>query len=506
MLLPREVSIREVQEKMRVARGSVLLKYSRRPVYFFVNCSSQKTIAMATTRRKFLQTLGSSSSLLLAGLPALADQTNIHKLLSQVKVSSNDKVRIALIGAGIIGHYDAETALKVPGVELVAVCDLYRGRLDRAKEKWGKDLYVTRNYKEILARKDIDAVLVCTCDHWHDHITIAALNAGKHVYCEKPMVHHVEEGLAVIAAQKASGKVLQVGSQRASSVIFLEAQKYFKQGIVGDLTYVESYVDRNSANGAWQYTIPSDASTKTIDWEMFLGDAPKTAFDPVRFFRWRNYKAYGTGVAGDLFVHNVTGLHTITGSQGPESIYALGALNYWKDGRDAYDIVTGIMQYPKTEQHNAFQFYTRVNLADGAGGGQSTRLIGTEGVIEVKSNSIQIKHFKRAVAPSIGGYDSLESFPKAMQESLLASYNTKYSADDRKIKEGDQVIFEAPKGYDDRLDHFINFFESIRMGKTAFEDGAFGLRAAGPAVLCNKSAELKKAIHWDPLQMKVISS
>ena len=460
---------------------------------------------MATTRRKFLQTLGSSSSLLLAGIPALADQTNIQKLLSAVKVSANDKVRIGLIGAGIIGHYDAGTAIKVPGVELVAVADLYQGRLERAKEKWGTDIFVTRNYKELLARKDIDAVLVCTCDHWHDHITIDALKAGKHVYCEKPMIHHVEEGLAVIAAQKASGKVLQVGSQRASSVIFLEAQKHFQKGVIGDLTYVESYVDRNTASGAWQYTIPSDANLQTISWDLFLGDAPKVAFDPVRFFRWRNYKAYGTGVAGDLFVHNVTGLHTITGSKGPESIYALGALNYWKDGRDAYDLVTGIMQYPKTAQHNAFQFFTRVNLADGAGGGQSTRLIGTEGVIEIKNSSINIKHFKRAVAPSIGGYDSLESFPKSMQESLLATYNTKYSADDRKVKEGDQINFEAPKGYDDRLDHFINFFESIRAAKPTFEDAAFGLRAAGPAVLCNKSAELKNVIRWDPEKMKVIT-
>ena len=460
---------------------------------------------MATTRRKFLQTLGSSGSLLLAGLPAFADTKKVKTLLSQVKVSANDKVRIALIGSGITGHYDTDTALKVPGVELVAVCDLYQGRLDRAKEKWGKDLFVTRNYKEILARKDIDAVLVCTCDHWHDHITIDALKAGKHVYCEKPMVHHAEEGLAVVAAQKASGKVLQVGSQSASSVLFLEAQKYFKQGTIGELAYAEAYNDRNSANGAWQYTIPSDASAKTIDWDMFLGDAPKVAFDPVRFFRWRNYKAYGTGVAGDLFVHNFTGLHTVTGSLGPDTIFAAGALNYWKDGRDAYDIVTGIMRYPKTEAHNGFQFYTRVNLADGAGGGQGNRFIGTEGVIEVKSNSILIKHFKRPVAPGIGGYDSMESYPKAMQESLLAEYNAKYTAEDKKAKIGDEIIFEAPKGYDSRLDHMINFFEAVRTGKPILEDASFGLRAAGPAILCNKSVELNSAIHWDAKEMKVIT-
>ncbi len=460
---------------------------------------------MPSTRRKFLQTLGGSGSLLLTGLPAFSGKSDIQTLLSKVKVSSNDKVRIGLIGSGIIGHYDTETALKVPGVELVAVADLYQGRLDRAREKWGRELFVTRDYQELLARKDIDAVLVCVCDHWHDHITIDALKAGKHVYCEKPMVHHVEEGLAVINAQKESGKIVQVGSQSASSVLFLEAKKYFREGIIGDLALAESYNDRNSANGAWQYTIPSDASPKTIDWDRFLGDAPKVAFDPLRFFRWRNYKAYGTGVAGDLFVHHFTELHTVTGSNGPSQVYSLGALNYWKDGRDAYDLVTGIMQYPKTEQHNAFQYYTRVNLADGAGGGASTRLVGTEGVIQITGNSIKIKHFKRPVAPSIGGYDSLESFPKAMQESLLRDYNVKFTEADKKTQNFDEIIFEQPRGYDARLDHMINFFEAVRSGKSVVEDATFGLRAAAPALLCNTSSEKQKAINWDPVNMKIIA-
>lgn len=462
---------------------------------------------MEKSRRQFIQSLSASTSLLLGGIPLLgADERPLTQILEKIKVSPNDTIRIGLIGSGIIGHYDTTTALKVPGVELVAVADLYQGRLDRAKEKWGKDLFVTRNYKEILARKDIDAVLVCTSDHWHDHITIDALKAGKHVYCEKPMVHHVEEGLAVVAAQKASGKVLQVGSQRASSVVFQEARKYYQQGTIGEITYVEAYTDRNSANGAWQYSIPTDASLQTVSWDMFLGDAPKVAFDPVRFFRWRNYKAYGTGVAGDLFVHNVTGLHTVTNSLGPERIYAQGALNYWKDGRDAYDLLTGFMTYGKTENHNAFQFMTRVNLADGAGGGEGTRLIGTEGVIEVKNRGIKIKHFKRAKVASMGGYDSLESFPKAMQDAMLADYNGKYSPDDRRMKVLDEIEFNAPQGYDDRLDHFINFFDSIRTGKPVFEDASFGLRAAGPSVLCNTSVEIGKPIEWDAVNMKVKKS
>ena len=109
-------------------------------------------------------------------------------------------------------------------------------------------------------------------------------------------------------------------------------------------------MDRTDALGAWQYTMPPNVEPKDLDWNTFLGDAPKRPFEPVRFFRWRNYKDYGTGVAGDLFVHLLTGLHTVTGSMGPSSIYALGDLNYWKDGRDAYDLVTALLNYPKTDK------------------------------------------------------------------------------------------------------------------------------------------------------------
>jgi predicted dehydrogenase len=406
---------------------------------------------------------------------------------------------------GIIGHYDTECALQVPGVELVAVADLYQGRLDRAKEKWGNQLFTTRDYRQILSRSDVDAVLVCTSDHWHDRISIDAMNAGKHVYCEKPMVHHIEEGHAVIAAQKRTGKVFQVGSQRASSVAILEARKQLQSGIIGELTFVEATCDRSSANGAWQYTMPTDASAKTIDWDTYLGDAPKVAFDATRFFRWRNYKDYGTGVAGDLFVHLITGLHTMTGALGPKRIFALGDLTYWKDGRDAYDLVNGVMEYAKTEKHPAFQFVTRVNLADGGGGSMTTRLVGTEGVIEMGWNDFKIKHFKRPIAPDFGGYDSVESFPKAMQESLQKQYDAKYSKADREWKNGEEIKYAAPENYDDRYDHMISFFSGIRENKPILEDATFGLRAAGPSLACNLSAERGQMVHWDPVTMKVLS-
>jgi predicted dehydrogenase len=460
---------------------------------------------MNNTRRDFIRKISGTSALIVGGMALTDAYGKTITLKSETKISTNDKIRIALIGSGIIGHYDTDTALKVPGIELVAVCDLYKGRLERAKEKWGKDLFTTRDYREILSRKDIDAVLICTSDHWHDRISIDAMNAGKHVYCEKPMVHHIEEGQAVIDTQKKTGKVFQVGSQVASSVLTAEAKKMYESGIIGELCYVEATNDRSSANGAWQYTIPTDANTQTVDWDAYIGDAPKVPFDAKRFFRWRNYKDYGTGVAGDLFVHLLTNLHTITSSIGPNKIFALGELNYWKDGRDAYDLVTSLMQYPERKEHPSFQFYTRVNLADGGTAGSPAKIVGTEGIIELGYGSMKVKSFKRPKAPEFGGYDSVNTFSAAQQEESAKAYKALFSDEDKKWNYAKEITFRVPEGYDERVDHFINFFESIRTGKKVAEDATFGLRAAAPALACNLSAELGKPVLWDAEKMKITS-
>ena len=459
---------------------------------------------MKNNRRDFIKKMGSTSALMFGGMALTDAYGKTITLKSEAKITANDKVRIGLIGSGIIGHYDTDTALKVPGVELVAVCDLYTGRLERAKEKWGKDLFTTKDYREILTRKDIDAVLICTSDHWHDRISIDAMNAGKHVYCEKPMVHHIDEGQAVIDTQKKTGKVFQVGSQVASSLITAEARKIYQSGLIGELAYVEATNDRSSANGAWQYTIPTDANTQTVDWDKYVGDAPKVPFDAKRFFRWRNYKDYGTGVAGDLFVHLLTNLHTITGSIGPDKIFALGELNYWKDGRDAYDLVTSLMQYPERKEHPSFQFFTRVNLADGGSSSAPYKFVGTEGVIELGWNSLKVKNFKRPKAPEFGGYDSVDTFSASQQAESAKAFKAMYSDDDKKWNYGKEVTFKEPDGYDSRLDHFINFFESVRTGKKVHEDATFGLRAAAPALACNMSAELGKPVLWDAEKMKLV--
>ena len=162
--------------------------------------------------------------------------------------SANDRIRIALIGAGIMGSEDATSSLAQDGVEMAAVADVYEGRLTRAKERWGSQVATTRDYREVLARPDIDAVIIATPDHWHAQIAVDAMNAGKDVYVEKPMVQKVEDGRRIIDAQKKTGRVLQVGSQRVSSVVYQKTRDLIKAGAIGQVNTIEAWWDRNSAH------------------------------------------------------------------------------------------------------------------------------------------------------------------------------------------------------------------------------------------------------------------
>jgi len=289
------------------------------------------------SRRKFLQQIG-ATSLAAAALPlqslSAREKAEERILRYEKKISTGSTIRLGVIGFGVQGHMDLETALKVPGVELAGICDLYTGRLENAKEMFGKDLYTTRNYKDLIDRTDIDAVIIATTDCWHARITIDSLAKGKHVYCEKPMVFKISEGQAVIAAQKKYGKTLMVGSQRVSSIGLVKAKELLAAGEIGKLNMVNAVYDRQSSIGAWEYTIPKDANAETTDWNKFIEVTEKMEFDSKKFFWWRAFKEVGTGVAGDLFVHLLSGTHMMTNSNGPENIYSTGQFSYWKDGRN----------------------------------------------------------------------------------------------------------------------------------------------------------------------------
>ncbi len=445
---------------------------------------------------------------LVSSSPLLFSRTYNQRLLMESRsydsttFAANDNINLALIGSGIQGIYDANSALRIPGVKLVATCDLYTGRLDRAQELWGDDIFVTRDYREILDRKDVDAVIVATPDHWHRKISIEALNAGKAVYCEKPMVQKFEEGQELIETHKGSGQVMQVGSQGMSSLGNEKAKQLYEDGAIGQIVMLDMFNDRYSAEGAWQYPIPPDANPDTVDFDTFLGLAPNVPYELVRFFRWRNYRDYGTGVAGDLFVHAFSTLNFILGSNGPNRAFSTGGLRYWKDGRDVPDVTMTLYDYPETKTHAAFNAAFRVNFIAGGGGGGGFRLVGTEGEMEVNSNHVKLIRSKLSMKPE--GY-ALIAYTEENQKKIRAAYDQKYPGDRSSDLNIGETVYEAPDDYKgSHYDHFYNFFQGIRGEKKIIEDPTFGLRAAGAALLANESYYQGKPVKWNPDSMSLI--
>ena len=245
----------------------------------------QNRYGNALNRRDFMR-LGVGAA--TAGATAKVTLLELRALRA---VPPSDTLRFASIGTGVRGCEDLKTALSCPGTEMVAVCDLYDGRLTAAQEVAQKQLATTKDYRAVLDRKDVDFVIVATPDHWHAKIVEDACSAGKDVYCEKPMSHTVEEGFAMAAAAEKYNRIVQVGSQRRSGIVFAKAREIYASGALGQVTAIEAWIDRNDASGAWVYPIPPDASERTIDWSQFLGSAPKRPFERLAPRRHRHHLA-----------------------------------------------------------------------------------------------------------------------------------------------------------------------------------------------------------------------
>ena len=312
---------------------------------------------------------------------------------------------------------------------------------------WGDQLFTTRDYREVLARPDVDAVIIATPDHWHAQMAIDAMKAGKDVYVEKPMVQELDEGPAVIEAARQTNRILQVGSQRVSSIVYAKARELFKAGAIGELNLVEAWMNRNSSIGAWQYSIPPDASPATIDWDRFLGNAPKRPFEPMRLFRWRNYRDYGTGIPGDLFVHLFTGIHFVLDSLGT-------------DARDGDRRSPLLERRPRRAGCHARAL--RLSEDRGASGvhavaqGELRRRRRRRSGVPLH-RSRRHAHDRRArghavapAAPRTIPATPADTFAKAMQEAYMKEHRAKYP-EQTELRPTSEEVYAAPAGYSDSL-------------------------------------------------------
>jgi predicted dehydrogenase len=438
------------------------------------------------TRRAFIQIGAGSVAAGAAGKINLLEPAALWG--AGRMVAASDRVRFASIGTGTRGCELLQASLAVPGIECVAVCDLYDSRHEAAQEAVQKQVPATRKYREILDRKDVDAVIVAVADHQHRRVVVDACAAGKDVYCEKPMSHTIEDGFAMVDAVRKGNRIMQVGSQRVSSIVYQKAREMYAAGALGDVFYIEGSSNRNSASGAWVYPIPSDASEQTIDWNTFLEGAPQRPFDAARFFRWRCFADYGEGLAGDLFVHLLSGIHFISGiNEVAARAQSSGGLFRWKDGRDFPDLIETVYDYPK------FRVSLCCNLNNE--GGEPIKFHGTKGTMEINGQTLTFT--PQDGSPKPEAY-STKGWPARLRNQYLAQWSAEHPPtaplDYQPIE---AEIFTAPLGYSDVSAHQANFFDAVRTRKPVVENEEFGNHAAIGCHLANYAYFKNKIATWD---------
>ncbi len=315
----------------------------------------------SVSRRGFLQTAGAATG------AALAANTFAHPAIGAVK-GANEKLNFAILGPGgraqaHIGHLlDMKKEGKL--VDIVGVADVWDGNKN-VGDKIGRGLYpsaercgldindkskVTKDYRKLIDNKDIDAVVIATPDHWHATMAIQAMEAGKDVYCEKPMCHTIDEARRICDTQTKTKQIMTVGVQSTASPIWKMANDVITSGRIGKVMQAQTSYYRNSAVGQWRYYhLTEDMNPKTVDWKMFLGTeqglAPDQPFNRAKYAQWRCYWDFGGGMYTDLFVHQLTHLIQAVGVRFPRRVVGGGGLYLEYDGRDVPDVATVVADY-----------------------------------------------------------------------------------------------------------------------------------------------------------------
>jgi predicted dehydrogenase len=303
-------------------------------------------------RRDFLKTAGAAGMSIGLANSALAGRGS--KMSGRV-IGANDRINVGVIGTGGRGSYVASVFAKVGeknnSCQIVGVCDVYEKRKRLNAEKFKCDGYL--DYKEVIGRSDVDAVLIATPDHWHAKIALEAMDHAKDIYLEKPMCHTNEEIKQLVNTVKETKRVLQVGSQTTSGDQWWKARKAIADGMIGQMIMSQGSYHRNSIGGEWNDGWPIDPEAgpdgkgdSYIDWKTWLGPAPKRAYDGDRFFRFRKYWDYSGGIATDLFYHVVAPLNICWGqAQFPTRVSGTGGIYVFKDEREVPDTFNLVADY-----------------------------------------------------------------------------------------------------------------------------------------------------------------
>lgn len=414
-------------------------------------------------------------------------------------VAPSDTLRIGVLGIGARAQQDASSFMTVPGVEVVAAADVYKDRLVRAKELLGEKLETTGDYRRILDRKDIDAVLIGSPDHWHKRMIIEAMDAGKDVYCEKPMTYTIDEGFEIIEAEKRTGRILQIGSQWVNSPLTDIAQKWINEGRCGQITLVKAWENRNTPSGAWFYPIAPDGNEQNIDWKQWLGSAPQHPFDARRYFRWRCYWDYSGGLQTDLVVHHLNTLHYLMKEPCPRSAITFGGTYRWKKiypETEVPDVVQSLFEYP------GFTYNVSLTL-NSSTQGFGAYFMGTKGTVQVSES--ELAFYADNPLDDYGWV--VDAWPDKMQQAFVKENNI--VGINQPWSRGTCLTPQTIEHYTivgEPTDlHVKAFVDCVRSRKKTKESGVEGHNAALGAHLANMSYRAgSRKVTWDGKKAAVV--
>lgn len=436
--------------------------------------------ANQSNRRDFV---ASAAALGLAG-SAMAKSSSSKSAQGRV-IGANDRINVAVIGTGGRGFYvgdkfDKYNEIKANSCQIVGVCDVYQKRVTRGKERFKCD--GTLDYREILNRSDVDAVIVATPDHWHAKIALEAMDKGKDVYLEKPMCHTIAEVKQLIDTVRETKRIVQVGSQTTSGDQWWKARKAIADGMLGDMIMSQGSYHRNSTDGEWNWKIDPDASpTKSgddyIDWKMFTAAAAnsKIPYDADRFFRYRKYWDYSGGVATDLYFHVMAPMNVCWGdAQYPERVIGSGGIYKFKDEREVPDTFHLVAEYKQ-----GFSVVLSSSMAN------SEHIPGL--IRGYQGSLIMVEHGRfEGFAPHIT--------VKPEKRVINAEYKAKW---------GEEPIKIEVENKDTMFTHIGNFLDCIRSRQKPTLDVETAARAQVAITMSVQSYRQGKVLYFDERTFKV---
>jgi predicted dehydrogenase len=413
-----------------------------------------------TARREFLAGL--------AAAPAVLAQRN-----------PNDKIGVAVVGVGTRGYFLFTEFQKIPNTEVRVICDLYDGNIRRAQQAATyKDMRVIKEWEKAVEAPEVDAVVIATPDFWHAPMVIKAAQAKKDIYVEKGWCRTLDEAKKMRKAIKDNGVVMQLGHNYNSMPTFHKAREIFQSGALGKTPLIRLYIDRTNPHPEWQFytaydvqQAPADASPQTIDWQRFTANASKRPFDVERFFTWRRWWEYGTGIAGDLMSHLWDSANMVAGLGIPEGMQTQGGQYFWKDGRDVPDMWNVVMDYPSKETAVTFScsFHSRHQ-------GELEQFLGRDLTMDLSPG-----------------------FLRTWEAEWKPEFRQKYGRNATV-----QPVYEYKKGDVEVSDHWTNFIDSMRTRQKPRCDVDRAFEEAAVIAMSVEAYKRERRVKWDPAKEAIV--